>query len=248
MKKGQVSIFMLLGIFVFLLALILIYVNSQYHKNNPDIITGNIFDIQPFSLFIENCVNDIGYDALYYLGKGGGSIAYDGSELITSYSIIDFLYDEEQNKVHSTLEMEEQLSLYMEEMLNSCLNNFTDFKGYNFSYGAINAGTIIREEDVIFQVHYPIKIKGKESTKEISDFSATLPVRMGHIREIVYSIVDNQLNDPGWVDMTYMSDFDVNVSIYPYNTTVLVYGIIDDKSLIYNEPYEFLFANKFEDE
>jgi len=249
-KKGQATIFMILGIFILLSTLVLVFMNFQRlgsSEVNTEVMN-EVVNIQPITSFIEKCIGEVGYDALYYLGRGGGSIVIDGEELITSYSIIDFLYEKGVNKIHSKEEMGEQLSFYIDGLLDSCLNNFTDFQGYDFSFGDINTSTLIREEDVVFTVYYPINIESKESTTEISEFSVTLPVRLGHVREIAYSIVERQVQDPGWVDITYMSDFDVNVTIYPYNKTTLVYGIIDDKSLVYNEPYEFLFANKFKDE
>jgi len=75
-----------------------------------------------------------------------------------------------------------------------------------------------------------------------------LPIRLNHIREIVNAITENQISDPGWVDITFMSNFDVNVDVYPYNRTILVYEILDNESLVYNKPYQFLFANRFEDD
>ena len=68
-------------------------------------------DTQSIDLFMENCIKNVGYDALYILGRRGGTIVYEGNSLVTSYSIIDFLYDKGQNKVPSINKMQEQLSL-----------------------------------------------------------------------------------------------------------------------------------------
>ena len=45
--------------------------------------------------------------------------------------------------------------------------------------------------------------------------------------------------------MTFLSEFDVKVDIIPNDEENIVYSISDRLSLINNEPYIFLFANKF---
>ena len=251
MKKGQVAFFMVVGIVIIIIVLFFMYLTSQSYQKISGAESeslGEAFDVQPIKLFVEGCIKEVSYDALYFLGRKGGSIEFGNDELVTSYSIIDYLYDKGENKVPEKQEMEEQLSIYVKEMLDSCLNNFTAFEAYDFSYGEINVNSFLGEKDVLFDVNYPIKIKSGDTVHEISEFSIKIPVRLNYIRKMADSIVENQLNDPGWVDITYMSDFGVNFTIFPYNETVLVYGIIDNESLVYNEPYLFLFANRFEDE
>lgn len=248
-KRGQIAAFIILGVIVLSTFLFLFYSKYTSTEKKAEAGTKAIeLDMNSIRFFVERCIGQVGYDAIYIMGRRGGSIVYNGDGLVTSYSIIDFLYDKGQNRVPSINEMEEQLSLYVKGTLNPCLGNLSVFKAYDFSYDELNVNTLIGKEEVSFKVNYPITTHVGDSTKVTSDFIVVLPVRLSHIREVANSIVESQIGEPGWVDMTLMGNFDVNVSVHPYNRTILVYEILDNQSLVYNEPYQFLFANRFEDE
>ncbi len=112
----------------------------------------------------------------------------------------------------------------------------------------LNTETTINENNVEFKIDYPITIIKGELKAEISKFYKNFPVRLGHIYNIAKEIVGNEIEDPDWVDMTYLVNQDLNFKIYPYDENTLIYSVLDNQSIIEHEPiFIFLFANLFEE-
>ena len=61
-------------------------------------------------------------------------------------------------------------------------------------------------------------------------------------------IVGKEIEDPDWVDMTYLVSQDFNFKIYPYDENTLIYSVLDNQSIIdYGTQFMFLFANGFKE-
>ncbi len=146
--------------------------------------------------------------------------------------------------------MEQELSSYVNRALPECIENLDAFRdmGFEFEFGEINTKTTINENNVEFKIDYPITIIKGESKAEISEFYKMIPVRLGHIHTISKEIVGKELEDPDWIDLTYLVNQDLNFKIYPHDENTLIYSVLDNQSIIkYDTPFIFLFANLFEE-
>ena len=167
--------------------------------------------------------------------------------MIAHFSTITYAYDKGKNTFPSKLNMEKELEIYTDIMLDICFGNLSLFQGWEVKKGKIDTEVSIAENSVVFNINYPIEFKREQIFKEFSKFRAEVPVRLGHIHSIITNIVQEQVEQSGWIPFTYLNEFDVNVTFYPYRENNFIYEFIDEKSLIRNEPYRFLVANKFEE-
>lgn len=248
MKRGQVTYFLLLALIIFLAFGFVSYIKNSSSSNIKTEIEKESFGATPSAQvknYVENCLNLVSEEAVQILGWQGGHIIYQPDSLITSYSVLSYAYDEGKNRLPAKSQMEDEISLYVNFALDYCLNNFTAFNGYQIEASKSDTTTIIQKDSVFVKTHYPIAIKVGDASATISDFSTIVPVRLGYLHEVLEEIIKKHQEDNGWIPVSYMSDFNLTMNIYPYNETNIVYEIIDNQSLINNKPYRFLFANRF---
>ena len=202
-----------------------------------------VFERISIENYINGCIKKTAEDGLKLFGKQGGIIIQDDFLAVPNPGIA-YLYNN-GNKIPSMDKIQHELSSYMDNNLNTCLKNFDDFKkqGWNVERGNINIKAQINQEDVFFEVDLPFKVSDKGNTINFEKFVSKLNVRLKYIYDLVNKIVDFNIKIPGGIDRTALNNYDVNVTIFPYQNS-LVYVIDDSKSLVMSRPYRFIFALK----
>jgi len=246
-KRGQITPFIILGL-VFLLFFLIILFTKSYRIEKIGAISSH--EINPIKYYVDLCVKSSASDALYILGVQGGYTAQPQLYFQSAYAKIAYWYYKGYDIPPTIEEMEQELSAYVEKALPECveyLGAFSDM-GFEFEFGEINAETKINENNVEFNIDYPITIKKGDSESKIKDFYRSFPVRLGHVHGIAEEIVGKEVEDPDWIDMTYLVSQDLNFKLYFPDKNTLIYSILDNQSVIkYGTPFMFLFANLFEE-
>jgi hypothetical protein len=241
-KKAQVTLFIMVGIIILLLTLLMILalkpkkIELKHHVEKP-------IELQPLKSYVESCIKDIAIPGIYLLGVQGGYIYPPNNALETDYTIVGYGYYEGANTLPSIQEMQTQISRYIDNALPLC-TNFSIFKEFGVKAGKVNTKTTILENEITIEVYYPLTTVQEHASGKIDTFLLTLPVRLGHIHKVANEIVNKEIGDPEWIDLTFLSGFDTSVSIVPYDETTFIHSITDNVSKL-TEPYVFLFANKF---
>ena len=232
MKKGQISIFIILGVVLIAVAGLLYYLSIPRQMQEPTIPN----EFLPVYTYFEQCIKDKSIPAIQLLGIQGGHIYLPEDYLEADYSNISYGFFKERYSLVSIAEMESELSRYMSDNIPLCK---TDFPGILLEYGNVSAISRVLGDKVVFEIDYDLKATKGNITKEIRKFNVISPIRLGYVQSVVSQIVNKTLSDPDWIDMTYLSGFDVKVDILPYNDSVLVYSVYDNKTA---EPFTFLSA------
>lgn len=243
-KNAQITLIFAIAIFIVAIAALIFYATGYVKIENA--IEPLVFEKASIENYINNCVKKTAEDGLKLLGKQGGLIMLQEHLQTPNFGISYNLYNN-QNKVPSIEKMQDEISFYINNNLNKCLKDFDDFKkqGWGVEKDNINAKTQINEKDVTFEVDYPLKISNKGDAINFEKFVSTLNVRLKYIYSLVNNLVELNIKNPKSVDRTALSNYDVNVTVFPYEGS-LVYVIDDSNSMIRNEPYRFMFAMKFE--
>jgi uncharacterized protein YpmB len=78
MKKAQITIFIIIGIVILVIAISLIYFSGHIKEKEAEaetIKTQKIpSDLEPLVNYIEACIEDAAKDGIFLLGKQGGAI------------------------------------------------------------------------------------------------------------------------------------------------------------------------------
>jgi len=241
-KKAQITLFIILGILLVFLVGLLFLFSPGLKQVRQDLTLPN--EMRPIKTYVDECVKTTAINGLSLLGVQGGRIFEKGDEFHANYSNISYGYSQGRNILPSITEMEYDLSGYMGIALQAC-TNFSLFNKFNITYKNLTVSTKIISNEVIFDVNYLIHAQSPDFEGTLDRFTYTAPIRLGHISQIANSIINQTIQEPDWIDLTYLSDFDVFVSIIPNNDSVFIYSLADNMSSLNGNPYLFLFANNF---
>ena len=238
-KKSQISLFIILGIVVLGLFFFIFL--------TPNNINSNVvaFEKSTINNYITSCLKQASEDALFLLGKQGGNINPE-SYLESNDFRISYLYKNEETNVPSKKNIEEQLSKYIDNNILTCLNNFDDFKkqGWEVNFDNPITKTSINLKDISLLLNFDVGIGKGDSIINFKEFSHIADVRLTKILEATNKIVDFHLIEEEWTDLTTLSGYNLEITIFPYKNT-LTYSIEDKKSELSGETYLFNFALDF---
>ena len=244
-KKAQITTFVIIGVVLVIIAGFIFYLIGEEAKV-PGVEEVPV-EARPLKIFVEECLSSTAIDGIKLAGVQGGYIDAPESALETDYSTIAYYYYEDENKIPTKAVIESQISSFVNRALDVCLANFSYFKeqGFDVSTGEISTETTIRDNDVFVKIRYPITLIQEDKKTELDRYFTTVPIRLGHVYDISKLITSKTIADPEWIDMTFLSEFDVKIDIIPHDEESFVYSITDEKSSVKGEPFIFLFANKF---
>ena len=237
MKRGQVTLFIIIGIvLVFIVAFIFIVVpkkeKTDTEKERVEIIN-----------YIDNCLSSVSDNALFLLGKQGR--IYPKSYIITNEGSIEYYYFEGKNNLVSLNELEQEVSDYIKKDIDNCIDNF-DFFNYKVEKKEPKVTTSFKKYDTYFEMEYPILINIGESQIEIKNFYKRSDLRIRYMYEYANEIVDNTVENKKILDTNFIiSKDDIRFKLYPIDEEKVVYEITDQKRELNGEPYKYRFALKF---
>lgn len=226
---------------------IILYLQAQIESAGfqADEISDKNRDMQPVKILVDKCLEDIAVPGVYYMGTQGGYISPPLDSLTTETNTIPYYYKSGSDEMPSLSALENQIASYVEGSLPICLNDFETIPN-EITQGEIRATAKINEQNVLVKVYYPLTMKVSSGQEQkLENFVVTVPVRLGHIYDVAKQLIDKQIKNPDFLDMTYLASFDVNVDILPFDGTSTIFAITDGKSKIKGVNYQLFFANAY---
>jgi|TARA_B100002003_G_scaffold142270_1_gene131635 hypothetical protein len=255
-KKGQITFFIILGIvLVVSFALIFYLFQNSTDKGESEIQQIQSFELStsPINSYVESCIESVGEDAILWIGNHGGYFevpTYNPDD----YQGTAYYFYVDRNIMPSKEKIEQELSKYMDSELFFCIRNFIAFEemGFEIEQGKINTTTMIRPNNVLFNVNFPIKISREQNTKQLVSFQGSINnVRLSTIYDVSKSIIYEQMNDYNSVCLSCIIDGgienDLHIDISRGDNSSLLFTITDYNTIINDMPYEYRFANKYEE-
>ncbi len=252
-KRGQVTIFLVVGIIILAAFAGIFYFTSSLRQEGLLVSEETATDalgVKPrITSFVESCIREVATPGIYLLGIQGGIIHLDDptKSLITENGIINYGYLNGENLL-STEKMEAQLNAYLEEELSLCLEDFSSFSPEITVEieEELTAKSKIKEKEVIVTLDYPIKaIKGGETVK-IDTFSESIPLKFGRAISGAAAIIKEHQKNPSQLKMQQNLGADYFVTTFPYDSSITLYSLSDSSSIIDSAPFTFMFAIKDE--
>ena len=211
-SKGQVTIFIIIGILLVLAVTLVILVRKEIITFNPEEIIPT--EKGKVENFITACIDKVGNDALVRVGLQGGYIELPAEvvndnnrrlEISPSLATPYWAYGPQTN-IPSLQQIKEQVDDYLEKNVRSCLFSMEAFQE---SYDLIEkseliADTEIVQSKVIFNLHWDVEIrnKGGEVITEVIDHVAESPVKLKTVYTVAKSIVEKEMNTLKLEDIT----------------------------------------------
>lgn len=240
MRKGQITVFIILGIVLLSLVIISLYANLLKKISLPS------SQEEEAKRFFQSCIEKETLDGIQLLGIRGGYLKIKEPYLELNYTTIPYYFYETRIIQPSKKDIELELRDFITKAISVCYHNLSIFEEIGYSIDAKEPKTdvLINNENIILKIKYLLIFSKNEISFQIDDFNIQLPVRLGYVYDVASRITENTAKNQKDVDMTFLSGFDVKVEIMPSINNSLVYAIGDEKSRINGEPFIFLIAHK----
>ncbi len=244
-KKGQVSLFIILGIIIIITTSIVIIVKNNeikgiYNEKVKGYINSEI-QLTPLKSFVESCIEKIGYDSIVYVGKQGGYYNPPNNSIgNTPYYFIN-----NKSTMPSKITIEKEISKYLDDQLFFCTRNFIDFPELSIIQEPSITKTTILDNKIVFNTKYNLKIFKGDSEYSLNNFNSESNIRLGVIYNSISEIIKDQTNNTDSICISCINNLINKNKIY------IQIDNIDDQTMIFtvidnNPSYEFIFANKYE--
>lgn len=212
MRRGQLTIFIILGLAVLLAVGIVIYFTAQQVTLRGGVIVPR--EAQPVYDYISSCVSTIAEEGITLQGLQGGflNIPSDIARTPTAYVPLDdrgvikipLWYYEGEGRVPSLGLMEADLTAYVQQNLPGCIDNFTAFKDqYEVAVlGEPTSSVVIGDGAVTVKIDYPIQIRRPERTVDVPSVVTDVKVDLKRAHELAVKTMQKEDNEAWFENLT----------------------------------------------
>ncbi|MFH1972042.1 MAG: hypothetical protein ABIJ18_01035 [archaeon] len=201
MKRGQVTIFTVLGLIVIIIVALLLFLNQSKSSIQSEVV--ELENIDDFENYINSCIYDTLEEAKTTIMRNGGV-----AELKD--------YNQEYNvEYYSNLNLENEFSKYMETNLRNCKVQISD---YEIEYGDITTEITIENKEIQAEVEWPITITN-DIKSELKYFSAGINSNLYIINNFIEEYLNNEqiLLQNGEVEVNILADYNTGEKVYIFS-------------------------------
>ncbi len=208
--KGQVTIFIILGILLLLALLLVVAIQREIVTFKPEEIIPT--EKGKVTRFVSSCVELLGNEAVSLIGLQGGyvtvppSLAKDGSLALSPTHSIPYWAQGPATTIPTLEQIKQRIDYHIEQNLRTCVLGQEAFQEqYDIvEKSGITANTEIVERKVIFNVVWDLEIRDKagEVITEIVNHQAESNVKLKQAYELARRIVEEEMRQLKLEDIT----------------------------------------------
>ena len=235
MKKGQATIFIIIGIIIFI-AIVLVLSIPKITKRTIETERKVIpSQVEPIENFIEACIQDTAVTGLQLFGLTGGFPRNTGEDFITYYY-------ENGIKIPQLNTLERNFEIFLQENVPECIGN--SYNEYSLDKGIMISKVKFNPKNIIITTNYPIPVARDDFKIQLNEFENNFNIRIGYIYTISSKIVERTALNPSYIDIGYITSInDLSITVLRDEPN-LIYSIQDEFSILDNQPYQFYFGIK----
>ena len=240
-NKGQVAIFIIIGIVLIAVITLIIFVLSNKTKDNGQDYSDYLSD-EAYNQ-IQNCVERSTTTALYFNFLQGGYYQTSKPSLYYEPIEIPFYWKEGNSYFPSINILKNELSLFVEKNIGSCLGEYDSKE--------ITVDVIILEDSFLFKFKIPISVQGGEKTVEFVDFENSINLDFNEKYQFINEFLEYQEKNKDYFPLSYLTslayEHNFKFEILEIDENVKVVSIILD-SIDERGPLVYNFAVGYKNE
>ena len=253
-KKSQIGMFIILGIVIFVAAGFLIYLNSSSKDTSlkPTEIVESSLIILPIKTYVESCIKNTAKDGLLSLGLQGGFHKVPTPFYDIIVVNVPYYFYETTTLNPSKNVIEQQIGAYVDDNINTCLNDFVELKekGYTIESEKMSTKVFIVPNKVVFEGNLPLTINKDNLVYKMERFRVDIDnVTLDDIIKLTNQIEQKQAQIPDAICLSCLLNLsikhDVRIIINKLDDSSVLFTILDGKTIIDNKPLFFNFAHKY---
>ncbi len=245
-NKAQITIFIIFLIVLIFAAGIYFFISGGVQNENAAQKT-----TEPIYVYVQECIKGALFDSAKLFGLQQGYYIVPKASLETSFYRIAYYYLRGESLIPNDEFFEGEFSKIAKDRISEECSDFSAFKkqGYDVKSNSPIVKTKISSDNLKINVNYPISVSTNKSSYEISEFDYGIPLRIGHILDVSRIIVEEVKKEPHALDMTFLLNQDVDISVQNYDRCNQVYLMSDNESKTNDgEKYFYSFAVGFSEE
>ena len=241
MKKGQVSIFVIVA------AIVIVIVIFFFLRGD----LGDMRDtkLRPVESMILDCADDVTQDSLNIIGIQGGFYNEPPRNLDIEGVYIPYYYYEGEFLMPENSFIEGELADLVNDYLGFCIDNL-EIKDHEITYSKPSTTVLIKEEEVSFNIDMMVDIKKGEMTSQLNlaEYPANKPSALGKILDVAAYLTDSHLEETICLtclyDMLDERELFLDFTDFGNSSTLVVFS--ENKTS--EDLYVFEFLNKYTEE
>lgn len=243
-KKGQITIFIIIGIVLVLGTALYLILSERLTRPYADIEIGET----PLNIIMENCLEKTAEQGILFIGTQGGYYNLTEEYIVTDYSSVPYYLQKEKEEIPSKEKIASEIARYIEDNIFYCIGNFSEIEkeGFTLVEAPPSADVMIDDYAVQVDLDLPIKIIKDNAEIELPKFSKTISSSIGKIHDLAVKIIDMEKQDPGWIDLSSISNTEFKVDIIPETEEDMIYIIKDNQQIDGQDNFSLLFATSQE--
>ena len=249
-KKGQLTLFVVLGVVLVILVALMVYYRASITETvSKNILNRNVAlprEVKEVQDRVQRCVEANSIITLYYLGEQGGILVPSPDNSFMNDNLaVAYGYDKGKNVLPALVDFRREFSNSMNDFLPGCLAS-GDFGKLNVQGKEPSTSVDFLDDKVMVSVDYPITVNQGETTFNIDDpYEVEYPLRVKFLHGLADGIVKRTISDPKNIDVSYLVGLGIKVDIYPFDNKTFVYSLEDSKSVYRNVTYNYRFAVRY---
>lgn len=211
MKKGQTTMFVIIGMVILAFIFLLIYMSRQGFFFGPVTHEDLRARLDSIRDHINGCAEKIAPDYLKRLGLQGGHLKTpDGTYRMYEGITVSYLCYAVPNtpRCYNRLlllgDMEKELNEAVKEGLTTCVNVKQFARGLDVSFGKLKVDTHIGTDSVIFDVIFPVTLTKGDLEISEDKFSSNIDVPLGALYDVSQDIINDETEFGNFEQLTYM--------------------------------------------
>ena len=246
-KRGQVTIFVIVGLVILVTVFLVFYLLGDKIKKQSEVET--VFDessLEPLQDYVGECIEKHGNEAIEKISNGGkidpGFYYYYNNEKINYLCYSDGFGPCERKEPFLSKLFEDEIKNYVINKLSLCIDlNSLRNEGYDVQEGEMNVDVDVLEYSTLITLDYPITISKGDSRVSENKFVKTFNVPLGRIAEISKDVIDSEISYGEFFNQIYEVKHP-EVTVKSYGPVEVVVYTISLRDYDYEFDYEFRFA------
>ena len=246
-KRGQLTIFIIVGIILVAIIASLIFIFSEQEKITED---PEVINTAEITNYVEGCIKQTAKESLLDISSKGGYFILPEKATKDLTENVPILIEDGKTFFFSNSAVSKEISLYVDSLVGLCLKDFAIFEdqGYFVTQNPPQTESTLTPEFLIVETTLPLKITKNQETTEISKFQVEIPIKrfyqiLTSSEKIVLAIKDNLCLS---CISKITSENNLFIETMPLEKGLYLFEIRDSNYFINNQEYEFRFAAKYE--
>lgn len=246
-KQSQISLFLIVGIILLFGLALLFSSRDAYLPSSSVEITKQTSlkgDLDTLQVVVNHCIEETAKKAIITVGRWGGKSSQSDISLNSQNLTMNYLLYADKTYVSSLREIEQSLSLLVNEHLPECLVK-EQLHFASLKIETVQTKTVVYDDFVQFEVYWPLTISQDDASQKIASFPLTkIPVRLKKSALLSKEITAKIQQNPYFIDPVYLLQQNLTINLDLLGNDTYIFLITDEKSIIGNSPYTFAFAVK----